>query len=79
MLKVKDKKVDLVDFKPGTLIYDSLANKDPKQCVILIVEGYGEKEGCFSGIYLNSVRYSDGFSKNYRGWCLFQGSVEIEN
>lgn len=82
MITVYEKQANVEDFKVGTVIYDGKAGKDPKDCLILIVEGYSndfDDEGCFAGIYLNSLRYSDGLSKTYEAWKLFSGSITIKN
>lgn len=80
MISIKDKEVKLVDFKPGTLIYDSEANRPATETVVLVVEGYDNvEEGRFVGIYLKNMRYSDGLSLSYRGWKLFEGTAEIKN
>lgn len=80
MITVTAKPKNLGDFKVGTLIYDGETGKEPKDSLILIVEPYDNiADGCFAGIYLRSLRYSDGLSKGYRGWKSFDGIVTIQN
>jgi hypothetical protein len=80
MITVNEKQANVEEFEVGTVIYDSKAGKDPKDCLILIVEGYDTiNEGCFAGIYLKSLRYSDGLSKTHADWKLFTGSITIQN
>lgn len=79
MITINERTIELSEFKPGTLIYDAESNREPKT-VIMIVEGYDTvTDGCFAGVYLSNLRYSDGLSKGYRGWKLFEGSITIQN
>lgn len=78
MITVNEKQENVEEFKVGTIIYDD--DGTGKDCIILIVEGYDIiNEGCFAGVYLKSLRYSDGLSKTYKNWKLFTGSITIQN
>lgn len=80
MITVTEKPKNLDDFKLGTLIYDAESGKTPKDNLILIVEPYDTiAEGCFAGVYLRSLRFTDGLSKSYRSWKIFDGAVTIHN
>lgn len=61
--------------KQGNLIRDK---HNPTQ-IVLITGTNGFRSTCFEGIYLPSLRYSNGFSSEYEGWELYTGEVIIRN
>lgn len=77
MIKFVEKSVKIENFEPGTLIYDSASKL---KTVVLIVEPICSiGKDTFAGVYLKSMRYSEGFSKLYPDWELYQGKAVIEN